>query len=257
MNLFESAIKEIRSRLSGARPALRASVSENTRPPWPRRGIKQMILEQDMGAELGNGRYPSFSAILWTSSQATVEDGLISLYGQDIPQIAACAGNTSVPFGKLVLLGVEPIPDDGAYAFFERLDAVRFVQNLEGYMLRGTTQRNREWSRVSRIACEQGFDFPALGRELIRDYKALPSVLRAEVVFLSEDRLIRELSPVAEDCAQITRALNTMFTNINTDCAACDSAVICSEVQELSRLHKNLNETPNAASPADAAPREL
>ncbi|MDR1765941.1 MAG: hypothetical protein LBR77_07625 [Lachnospiraceae bacterium] len=204
---------------------------------WPRSEGRQMILEQDMAAELGHGRFPSISVILWTWSAHTVEDGAIRLYGPDIPAIAGSDIN-SVPFGKVVLLEVSGIPEGEVYPAFEQMDAVRFDMNLKGYMLRGTVQRNREWGRVGKKACRDGFCFSVLGSELLRGYKKLPFVRGAEILFFTDEGLIRELTPMAEKSVQITRALNTMFENIDMDCKHCDSATICETIPELKALHK-------------------
>jgi CO dehydrogenase/acetyl-CoA synthase beta subunit len=239
MGLFELKIEQLRSQLEDATPEPRVCSVCDARG-WPRRANKQMILEQDMGVELGKGGLQSFAAVLWTESMDRVRDGVISVYGQDIPLLAAPGGARSVPFGKVALLGVDFIPSKEVYAAFEKMDAVRFAQNLKGYMLRGFTQRNREWSRISREACNNGFDFTVLGSELIRDYLALPFVRRAEMFFFTDDALIRALAPVIDECHKITRALNTIFEGIHMDCKSCDEAPICAEIDGLRRLHDRL-----------------
>jgi CO dehydrogenase/acetyl-CoA synthase beta subunit len=242
MPLFESKIRELRQRLS--KHPFRLREADPDRQAWPRNTAKQMILEQDMGAELGNGRLPSFAVVLWSERRDLAGDGSIRVYGPDIPQIAAPGGIRSAPFGKVALLEVEPLPAGDIYAAFERMDAVRFDMNLKGYMLRGFTQRNREWSRVSKSACDEGFSFSALGTELIRDYKKLPFVKRAEMLFLTESALIQELSPLAEDCTGIVQALDTLFENIQMDCKNCDAAAICEDVDELRKLHRQMRAAP-------------
>jgi CO dehydrogenase/acetyl-CoA synthase beta subunit len=239
MGLFELKIEEFRRQLEDAKPEPRVCSASGSRA-WPRSQTRQMILEQDMGAELGKGGLQSFAAVLWTESIDRVRDGVISVYGQDIPALAAPGGARSVPFGKVVLLGVDSIPGEELYAAFEKMDAVRFAQNLKGYMLRGFTQRNREWSRISREACGKGFDFTVLGSELIKDYLALPFVRRAEIFFFTDIALIRTLAPVIEECHKITHALNTIFEGIDMDCKNCDEAPICAEVDGLRRLHDRL-----------------
>jgi CO dehydrogenase/acetyl-CoA synthase beta subunit len=236
MGLFERKIEELRSHLGNSKLEPCVYPASGTRV-WPRSQTKQMILEQDMGAELGKGVLQSFAAILWTEELDYVSENLISVYGQDIPLLAAPGGAKSVPFGKIVLLGVDSIPGKEVYAAFEKMDAVRFAHNLKGYMLRGFTQRNREWSRISSEACNHGFDFTVLGSELIRDYLALPFVRRAELLFFTDKALIRALAPVVDDCHKITRALNTIFEGIEMDCKSCSEAPICAEVDGLRRLH--------------------
>jgi CO dehydrogenase/acetyl-CoA synthase beta subunit len=239
MGLFELKIEKLRRQLEDAKPEPRVCSVCDARA-WPRRPTRQMILEQDMGAELGKVGLVSFAAILWTESIESVRDRIISVYGQDIPALASPCGARSVAFGKVALLGVDSIPSEEVYAAFEKMDAVRFTQNLDGYMLRGIIQRNREWSRISRDACGKGFDFTVLGSELIRDYLALPFVRRAEMFFFTDEALIRTLSPIVDDCSKITRALNTMFENIRMDCKNCGSALVCDEVDGLRRLHDRL-----------------
>lgn len=240
MSLFERQIQDLRQILSEHTPDFNGTAPPNI-GDWPRSGAKQMILEQDMGVELGNGRLASFAVIMWTADLNLVEDGRIRVYGQDIPQIASLANEKSRPFGKIVLLGASPPPAEDLYEAYEKMNAVRFDLNLKGYMLRGfITQKNREWSRITKTACQDGFSFSTLGRELTRDYKKLPFVKSAEVLFFTDDNLIRRLTPLTEDATKITKALNTMFENINMDCQHCESSDICDDVNELRSLHKHL-----------------
>lgn len=236
MRLFDEQILALRRHLEDV-PACRVNAVSAGYPPWPRSAAKQMVLEQDMGVELGNARMPSFASILWTEQLDLIEDGSIRVYGRDLPEISTYCGDNRVPFGKLVLLGVAPLPEDGLYSAFEQMDLVRFRLQLSGYMLRGFSQRDREWSRVSKSAYENGFSLVRLGLELLRDYKALPFVRAAEVIFTTDDSLVRTLTPLAEGCGKVARALNTMFEHIDMDCKNCDSADICGEIDELRQIH--------------------
>ena len=240
MNLFDQYIGELRILLDAREQLPRRDFRFDEKQKWPRLEREQLILQQDTAVELGNPRSNSFAFILFTEDLANVHDGRVMLYGKDIPEIGSNANVKSASFGKIVLLGCDSFPDEEAYHYFEQMDIVRFRLKLEGYMLRGLPQRNREWSRISNKALMKGFNLQTLANELIRDYKALPFVKSTEIIFFTEELLIKRLKPMAETCSKISMAMNTMFENIVMDCKHCDASELCDEIDGLKQLHQSL-----------------
>jgi CO dehydrogenase/acetyl-CoA synthase beta subunit len=240
MNLFDRYIEELRAVVDAGSKVPHRAFQFDKKQKWPRLEREELILQQDTAVELGNPRSESCAFILYTGDLSAVHDGRISLYGTDIPEIGSSANTKSAAFGKVVLLGCDSFNEEEAYYYFEQMDMVRFRLKLEGYMLRGYPQRNREWSRISNRAFTKGLNLHTLGNELIRDYKELPFVKSAEVAFFTEETLIKELRPMAETCSKIAMALNKMFENITMDCKNCDASEVCDEIDGLKRMHKSL-----------------
>ena len=71
--------------------------------------------------------------------------------------ISRRASGKSLPFGKVVLLGVEGFTEDNAYDRHKELDFLRYDLDLKGFMMRAVSQYMREWCRISREALSQGF----------------------------------------------------------------------------------------------------
>lgn len=238
MSLFNQYIEEIRQDLKSHQQFVHKKSRFNNHTSWPTLTREQLILQQDTCVELGRNQTESFSFIIWTEDLKKINDNDITLYGKDAPEIASNVAQNSSPFGKIVLLGCERFQQEDIYSYFEQMDIVRFKLKLEGYMLRGFSQRNQEWSRISHDAISKGFNLIILANELIREYKELPFVKSAEIVLFTEESLIKSLMPIAEKCSKIPTALNKIFDNIVMDCKNCDASEVCDEIDALKKLHK-------------------
>lgn len=209
---------------------------------WPRKTHGALVLEQDTAVELGGERNSSFSAILWTDDASRIHDGQISCYGPELRQIAGADGDPIVGacFGKIILIQAE-FPEEEIYSCYEKLERIRFRQNLSGYMLRSASQRDREWVRVSREAVRNGLSFQILGSELIHDLRENSDVKKAEVIFCTDETLLRQLKPVCDKCNEIIHALNKIYDNIPMECGSCSLAALCGEVEGLKKIHEKAN----------------
>lgn len=236
MDLFDKYIDEVRQRLDENQQFVKQRFKYNQHSIWPILPKEQLILQHDTCIELG--KMESFSFIMWTEDFKKINDNDITLYGRDVSEIASQNLQSSSPFGKIVLLGCDPFSEDNVYPCFEQMDMVRFRLNLKGYMLRGFTQRNQEWSRISHNAISEGFSLEVLANELMREYKKLPFVRSTEIVMLTESTLIKMLMPLAEKCSKIPSALNKIFDNLIMDCKSCDDSEVCNEIEGLKELHK-------------------
>jgi len=204
---------------------------------WPR-GEAQIIFNTDTAVELGDPRSESASFIIWTDDNRRVKNGQITLIG---PELNECSQD-KLSFGKIVKVQVHGFTDENAYERYQEMNTQKFKTNLEGYMLRAVPQENKEWSRVSKKALRSGFSLQHLGNELIRDLLSLEYVDGVEIIFITSGReAVQMVKPIGEKAAKVTAAMNKMFENLEFDCASCNFADVCKEVDGLREMHqKNL-----------------
>jgi CO dehydrogenase/acetyl-CoA synthase beta subunit len=199
-----------------------------------------LVLSQDAAVELGNPGQGSTSYLLWknVSSQKHKNQehkkqqnkNQITIVGPDLPELAG----QSVPFGKIVIIGGDGFDEENSYERHRQLDLVRYEINLQGYMMRGTSQFRQEWSRVSKEAIAKGLSFKILGGALIDKFMELSFVRSVEVIFITANQKdIVEMSVVSSKAFRIISAMNKMVAEISFDCDSCDYLDVCSEVEEL------------------------
>lgn len=239
MDLYDKHIEEILAVLRNEAHVEQTTLLYNKEHAWPRVEKEQLIMLADTALELGHNKTASLESIIWTEKEETVQDERITLYGPDVAELAANCHGQPVSFGKIVLLASDDdIDEEEAYEFFENIDIIRYSLKLEGYMLRGFFQHNREWSRISKDALTNGFNFETLGTELIRDYKKLVHVKAVEVIFFTDEPLINRLKSTTAACNKISSALNKIADNIIMDCGHCSEKAICDEIGEMKEMHK-------------------
>lgn len=204
---------------------------------WPR-GETQMVFNTDTAVELGSPKTDSTAFIIWTDDEAQVNDQKITIIG---PELYECSEN-QLSFGKIIKLAGHGFNDDNAFERYQEMNLLKFKTNLEGYMLRAVPQENKEWSRVSKKALQNGFSLQILGNELIREFKKLDYVDSVEVIFITSSKEdIGAFKPIGDKVAKITSAMNKMFDDLEYDCSSCNFADVCKEVDGLREMHqKNL-----------------
>ena len=127
MELFEGIIPSVHSFL--AEQTHRRSWASEPSLPWPAGGSRNIVLKEDLGVELGNPEMESVSCLLWTENLSWIEDKRITLVGHDFFESAA----KSLPFGKVVLVGVESFDEDNVYERHKNLDFLRYDSLFEGF----------------------------------------------------------------------------------------------------------------------------
>lgn len=204
---------------------------------WPSGGDRNLVMSRDAGVELGNPRQESLSSILWVEDKKLVKDGVITLIGEDLPQ---SAGN-SLPFGKVVIAGVSGFNEENSYDRYKEMELLRYELDLYGYMMRAVSQYQREWSRVSKKALQDGFSFRVLGSALMNKFREKSYVDAVEVVFVTSGKDdVKELRTVVEGAAKVISALNKMVAEMSFECGECEYNDVCSEVSELRRIRDSL-----------------
>jgi CO dehydrogenase/acetyl-CoA synthase beta subunit len=238
MGLFDKQLMEVRGFLDRAAAGRECREYVHDGPvAWPSGMRKSVVLSQDMAVELGSPRLESSSFLLWHDDPSAVRDGSIRLVG---PELSGCAG-MSLPFGKIVIIGVSGFNEENGYERYRELDGVRYDLDLRGYMMRAVSQHQREWSRVSREALGNGFSFRVLGGALIDAYRKIDYVRSVEIIFVtSSTEDVRELQPVSESAVKITSAMSKMLQELDYDCSSCAHTDVCGDVADLRKMRDTL-----------------
>lgn len=237
MELFTGTIKAVRSFVENATP--KKSWLADPENPWPAGGSRNIVLKEDMGLELGSPGMESLSCLLWTENLANVADGHITLVGPDFPE----STGRSLPFGKVVLVGVEGFTEDNAYDRHKELDYLRYDLDLKGFMMRAVSQYMREWCRISRGALLQGLSARIMGSGLIALFRKMPYVKSVEVILLTSGTAdVCRLSEITAPAEKIIAAMNKMASEMDFECGTCDYRDVCDEADGLKTMRERLME---------------
>jgi CO dehydrogenase/acetyl-CoA synthase beta subunit len=238
MRLFEEIIGELRSfQEAFQRDSTFREYRADSGSVWPQSGRGSIVMKSDTAVELGSPKDESVSFLMWTEDASLVKDGVISLIG---PELAESA-QRHLPFGKVVILGVNGFNEENCYERHREIELVRFDVNLEGYMMRAASQYMREWSRISTEALAKGFSLKIMGSVLIEMYRSLDYVHVAEILFItssSED--VRKLKDLGDRSNKIIGAMNKMAVDMSLDCSTCEYNEVCAEGAGLRSLRDSL-----------------
>ena len=173
------------------------------------------MLSQDTAVELGNPRDVSTSFLLWDEGNGSDEGNAIFLNGPDLPQ----RRGSMLPFGKVVLIHGRGFTAENTYDRCRELEGVRYALDLKGYMLRAVSQYQREWSRISKEAMDNGFSLRILGGALIDKFLELDFVRSVEVIFITAGRHeVLEMKAVSDQVMKVIGAMNKMTSELSFDC---------------------------------------
>jgi CO dehydrogenase/acetyl-CoA synthase beta subunit len=237
------------------------------------RGI---VLRSDTFAELGNPEAGSCAILLATSDTGLIQDGRISILGNDIqdrkpdtdkvpvikvtrnaestdaspsvtkPTVQTGTSVISLPFGQIVMVGGKNLTNN----HFETLKTSLIIgDQIEGYMER--SQSFNIWSRVSLDAAKKEFSLFTLGKALVAIIKSCnPAVEVVQVTFVTTGKQhITMLESYAMQIRKIARELVRDNWKIKgydieclSDCDLCNEKPICDDIREVIR-NKNENAT--------------
>ena len=235
MELFTGTIESFRTFAGSASPV--RTFREDPGGAWPKGGGRNIVLKEDMGLELGAPEKESLSCFLWTENIKNVVDGRITLVGPDFPE----SREKSLPFGKVVLAGVEGFTDENAYDRHRTLELLRYSLDLRGFMIRAVSQYMKEWCRVSSAALNDGFSVRILGSALMELIRREPFVKAVEVYFFTSSpgdvARLREITFPAE---QIIAAMNKMAEEMDFDCERCDYRPVCDDASQLKSMRDSI-----------------
>lgn len=237
MELFGETLSDIRKYIEGKNS--RTRVIEAKKNAWPSGRGRNVVLSDDMALELGNPRMNSVSCLIWTQNNGLIHDGRISLIGPDIKE----SSGKSLPFGKIVLAEVSGFDEETTYDKYTEMETVRYSLDLKGYMIRAVSQYQREWSRISREAVQNGFSFEILAGALRDEYFKKCYIHAVEFLFVTSSAGdVGELQEITKNVGRKISALNKMLSEIDSDCDECEYNDVCDEVDELRGMRKKRNE---------------
>ncbi len=231
MELYNSIITSTRAALSGTEPRRWAYDPADA---WRDTGTSELVMQRDAAFELGGGFCPSANFTCTTSDESLVPANEILLYGKDLPEL-----HGDVSFARLAFLLTDDLggDDEAAYQAIRDMEFVKYHVFPEGYMVRISSESNREQVRLSRTALARGVDFRRIGAAYIRGYRRNPHVRRVQMIFLTDRDAVAELAKTAKTVAGITRTLTHILEGIPTDCGSCSLKPICDEVEGMREMH--------------------
>lgn len=235
MELYNELIRETEGLLEG-KPL--QSWDYDSSAAWPDAGVSELVLGRDAAFELGGSGKPALHYTCVTTSPSLVERDQVLLWGPDLRELRADA-----PYARIALLRVGDIEsDDGddtvAYNAIKDMEFVKYHVFPKGYMLRISTEDNREQVRVSRKALGEGMSFYRVGCDFIRCYRKNPNVLGVKLIFITApDGPYEALAACGRRSTAITRTLCTILDGLPMDCSACHLKSICDEVEGMRELH--------------------
>ena len=101
-----------------------------------------------------------------------------------------------------MLVGFEGFDEDTIYDRCVELDQLRYKIDLQGFMLRATSQYQREWCRISKQALRAGYSSGPFAVVLMKESKSAPYVCPAELIFFTlSPNAISELREVVKPAA--------------------------------------------------------
>ncbi|NOY68773.1 MAG: hypothetical protein GXP53_04680 [Deltaproteobacteria bacterium] len=217
----------------------------NGQTKWPTEKNRNLVLGPDTAVELGNPKDASTSFLLWVNQPDKIKDGRITVVGPDLPLL----NGQRVSFGKVVIVDASDFDADNSYDRFREMELLRYDIHLKGYMMRGVSQQQREWSRVSTDAINNGFSFKNLGGALIEKFSALDYVRSTETIFITSSKEdVLEMQNISNNVIQLINAMHKMAEEMSFDCDTCDYNDVCGDVAELRAMRKSLAKKETTAN---------
>ena len=235
MELYNELIRETERLLEG-KPL--QSWDYDSSAAWLDAGASELVLGRDAAFELGGSGKPALHYTCVTTSSDLVDRDQVLLWGPDLREL-----RTDAPYARIALLRVGDIESDGgddtvAYNAIKDMEIVKYHVFPKGYMLRISTEDNREQVRVSRKALGEGMSFYRVGCDFIRCYRKNPNVLGVKLIFITApDGPYEALAACGRRSTAITRTLCTILDGLPMDCSACHLKPICDEVEGMRELH--------------------
>lgn len=226
MKLYDAIIKSTGEAVGGAAKAL------PRKAPWPDPGQSELVMQRDAAFELGGSGCPSVNYTCVTTGDL-LPGGEVLLVGPDLPAI-----RKDVPFARIVLLETDEISeDDEGHDMIRAMEYVRYHVFPKGYMVRVSSTSYEEQVRVSREAVKNGIGFAAVGAAYLEKYRAVKGVRRAQIIFVTDEAVVKALRPNAKKVDDITKTLSHILDGLPTDCSHCTLKPVCDEVEGMKEMH--------------------
>ena len=236
MELFNPIIRAVEEHVGSSVPRRYDYAPERA---WEDTGEFELVMLRDAAYELGGDNKPAVNFPCVTSSPELVAKDEIVVYGPDLSQLKA-----SAPYARITLLRVGDIESDDvedteqAFRAIQDMDFVKYHVFPKGYMIRTSSESNREQVRISRQALQQGISFERVGDDFIRQYKQNSNILAVKMIFITaSDADYAQLVKQGKNVHDITMSLSKILEGMPTDCGSCNLKAICDEVEGMKELH--------------------
>ncbi len=236
MDLYNPIIEKAEALGGSAEPRRYAY---DPRDAWPDTGEFQLIMLKDAAYELGGGNRNAVNFTCVTTSPKLIDRDEILVYGPDLGQIRG-----DCDYVRITLLRVGDIESDDetdteqAFRAIQDMDFVKYHVFPKGYMIRTSSESNREQVRISREAVKSGVSFRRIGADFIRQYKKNTNILNVKMLFITApDADYAEAKKLAKNVKDITMSLTKILEGMPTDCGSCQLKPICDEVEGMKELH--------------------
>lgn len=194
---------------------------------WEDTGISHIVLQRDTAFEL-NGI--GFNLV----TSKPIENSETAVIGNELKEI-----KNNRKFCRVSIIQIDDVDDEQkAYNLIRNIEYVKYHYFPLGYMIRTSSEEQKEIVRVSKSAIKKGISFEKIGNLLNSKFLENKSVKNVKTVFVTaEDFDYSLLTSVAEKNSEITKTLNHIMQGINFDCSACNLKPICDEVEGMRELH--------------------
>lgn len=223
MNFFDELIEEI-EQLVDTGETSKYPYSSNA---WQDMGESHIVLSRDTAFEL-NG----IGFNLVTSSKIGESETIV--IGDELKKI-----KNDRKFARVSIIEIDDVDDEQkAYNLIRKIEYVKYHYFPLGYMIRTSSEEQREIVRVSKSAIKKGISFENVGNLLESKFLENESVKAVKTYFINkQDFDYSLLENIAEKNSEITKTLNHIMKGINFDCSACNLKPICDEVEGMRELH--------------------
>lgn len=236
MELYNSIIKKVEE-LKGS-SAVKSYMYDPSRA-WPDSGRAELVMLRDAAFELGGDGKPSANYACVTTDSSLVGRDRVIVVGPDLPEIKG-----SVPFARIAVVLVKELMKEGqedtepVFRAIQDIDFVKYHVCPAGYMVRTSSDSNREQVRVSRDALSGGMNFEKVGFDYISRFRENPNVLAVKMYFITApDADYAQMTGDAKAVHDITMTLSKILEGLPTDCSTCGLKPICDEVEGMKELH--------------------
>ena len=169
MELYNSIIRKVEELTGSSTPRRCPYESQGA---WEDTGSFELVMLRDAAYELGGSSKPAVNFTCVTTSAQLVERDEILVFGPDLTELR---GDSA--YARIALLRVGDIESDDeddteqAFRAIQDMDFVKYHVFPKGYMIRTSSESNREQVRLSSAALKKGISFRAVGNDFIRQYK--------------------------------------------------------------------------------------
>lgn len=235
MDIYNSIIKQTEALLSASVPVTYDYSPDRV---WPESPSSELIMLKESALELGGSGRPAVNFTCITSDTAFEGKDQVLVFG---PELSSLRSDSC--YARITVLTTDSFDKDSTdtektLRTIQGMDFIKYHVFPKGFMLRISSESNREQVRVSRDAMKRGISFERIGNTFISHYKKDPHVKNVRVIFITDPGIdYSALTGLAKNVHDITMTLSKILEGMPTDCATCGLKPICDEVEGMKELH--------------------